>query len=392
MADAMAAGANDTSSLATTMVGHAVKAEVGGAGFAGISPAAVTSAAALGGVGLAVLLGSMVYQHYAVDKEKARATTKMATLIVIYSLCSSSLLIINKVCVTIVPAPSFVLFTQLLSSAVMVKIMAGSNIVDAEPFQWEKGRKYIAVVTCFAGFLYCNVKALQYVPVDTIICFRASIPLVVSIIEFFFLGRELPTLRSWISLTGVLVGAVAYTYNDIFFSPRGYVWVGLWYTLCVVDSVIMKHVADTVPMTTWSRTYYNNAMAVPLILPISFLSGESEVIFGSNWLTVPGLWALGAGCAVGLAMNFFSWKLREAVSATTVTVIGNICKFITILANILIWDQHSDAKGTAALVLCLSLGALYQQAPKRKPKGGAAVADSDKTPLLERPSGGGAKV
>ncbi len=55
----------------------------------------------------------------------------------------------------------------------------------------------------------------------------------------------------------MLVGAIAYTYNDIFFSPRGYVWVGLWYGLCVVDSVIMKHVADTVPMTTWSRTYYN---------------------------------------------------------------------------------------------------------------------------------------
>lgn len=47
------------------------------------------------------------------------------------------------------------------------------------------------------------------------------------------------------------------------------------------------------------------------------------------------------GCGVGLAMNYFSWALREAVSATTVTVIGNICKFITILANLLIWDQHS---------------------------------------------------
>lgn len=55
----------------------------------------------------------------------------------------------------------------------------------------------------------------------------------------------------------MLVGAVMYTYNDIFFSPQGYIWVGMWYTLCVVDSVIMKHVADTVPMTTWSRTYYN---------------------------------------------------------------------------------------------------------------------------------------
>jgi len=27
--------------------------------------------------------------------------------------------------------------------------------------RWETGKKYIAVVTCFAGFLYCNVKALQ---------------------------------------------------------------------------------------------------------------------------------------------------------------------------------------------------------------------------------------
>jgi solute carrier family 35 len=62
---------------------------------------------------------------------------------------------------------------------------------------------------------------------------------------------------------GVLVGAVMYTYNDIFFSPKGYIWVGIWYALCVVDSVVMKHVADTVPMTTWSRTYYNVRTHVP---------------------------------------------------------------------------------------------------------------------------------
>ena len=59
------------------------------------------------------------------------------------------------------------------------------------------------------------------------------------------------------------MGAVMYTYNDIFFSPQGYIWVGMWYTLCVVDSVIMKHVADTVPMTTWSRTYYNVSIPSP---------------------------------------------------------------------------------------------------------------------------------
>ena len=41
--------------------------------------------------------------------------------------------------------------------------------VALQPCRWEKGRKYVAVVCCFAGFLYCNVKALQ---VSTLGCFQ----------------------------------------------------------------------------------------------------------------------------------------------------------------------------------------------------------------------------
>jgi hypothetical protein len=43
---------------------------------------------------------------------------------------------------------------------------------------------------------------MQYVPVDTIICFRASCPLVIAVIEYFYLDRELPSFRSWASLIG----------------------------------------------------------------------------------------------------------------------------------------------------------------------------------------------
>ena len=46
---------------------------------------------------------------------------------------------------------------------------------------------------------------LQYVPVDTIICFRASCPIVIAIIEFLYLGRELPSFRSWASLFGEIL-------------------------------------------------------------------------------------------------------------------------------------------------------------------------------------------
>ena len=40
----------------------------------------------------------------------------------------------------------------------------------------------------------------QYVPVDTIICFRASMPLIIALIEWTYLDRELPSARSWASM------------------------------------------------------------------------------------------------------------------------------------------------------------------------------------------------
>ena len=49
---------------------------------------------------------------------------------------------------------------------------------------------------------------LQYVPVDTVICFRASIPLVVAVLDYLLMGRELPTPRSWVALTGASSRAV----------------------------------------------------------------------------------------------------------------------------------------------------------------------------------------
>ena len=55
----------------------------------------------------------------------------------------------------------------------------------------------LAAVLCAQQFGW-----LQFVPVDTIICFRASTPIIIAIIEFQYLGRELPSLRSWASLLG----------------------------------------------------------------------------------------------------------------------------------------------------------------------------------------------
>ena len=62
------------------------------------------------------------------------------------------------------------------------------------------------------------------------------------------------------------------------------------------------------------------------------------------------------------------------VSATYFTVIGNVCKVITVLINVMIWDKHASPKGLACLFMCLAAAFLYQQAPLRPDAAAAAAA------------------
>ncbi len=62
-------------------------------------------------------------------------------------------------------------------------------------------------------------------------------------------------------------------------------------------------------------------MAAPVIMAIAVGSNEYSVL-RTSYISTPAVLALSAGCVMGLAMNYFSWRLRELVSATSVTVIG----------------------------------------------------------------------
>lgn len=41
-------------------------------------------------------------------------------------------------------------------------------------------------------------------------------------------------------------------------------------------------------------------------------------------------------CVAGVGMSYFSFALRAAISATSFSIIGNVCKVLTILVNLII--------------------------------------------------------
>ena len=82
------------------------------------------------------------------------------------------------------------------------------------------------------------------------------------------------------------------------------------------------------------------------MLAIALLSHEPDKLIA---LSGPGhdLWTpraisyLVASCVVGLAISFTGWYCRSQVTATCYTVLGVANKMVTVLVNLLIWDEHA---------------------------------------------------
>lgn len=69
---------------------------------------------------------------------------------------------------------------------------------------------------------------LTNLQVETVIVFRACTPIIVSVLDYLFMGRELPSTQSVVALVVVAGGAAGYMANDSAFAMDGwsaYYWV-----------------------------------------------------------------------------------------------------------------------------------------------------------------------
>ena len=158
------------------------------------------------------------------------SATKTAWAVSGYMLCSATLLIGNKYAVHKVAAPSFILWAQLFGTAVAVKAAHLLGLIShLDAIEPTKVRAFMPVALIFCATIFTNIKSLEHANVETFMIFRFSTPLCVSVCDYLFLGRHLPSSRSWLSLLALLVGAVGYGTTDSAFVVKGYLFCGLWH-------------------------------------------------------------------------------------------------------------------------------------------------------------------
>jgi len=297
------------------------------------------------------------------DQENVSTATRTAVILP-YMMVSSLMLMANKLAVELVPAPATVLLIQFIASAIFAKVMQLCGR-EVDPLEWGKVKKFILVVFAQIGVIFSGMKALQYCNVETFIVFRTSMPVVLCVLDYIYLGRDLPGRRSAFCLLGLLFGAGSYALTESGFQVKGYMWIAIWYVIFCIEFAYVKHVVESVEMTTYGRVYYTNVLGSFGFLAMALAFGEYN-LFQSSMLEWKPVAIVTLTCFLGMGMSTLSYQLRAMVSSTYMAIIGNICKVLTVLINFFLWDKHANAYGFCALGLCLVCAYFYEQAPRRR--------------------------
>jgi len=306
--------------------------------------------------------------------------TTVALAVISYSFCSGSLVLVNKLILHHLPYPSLVITIQLWSTLLFIQVAEAFHLIEVDPVRWKCVKPYLAYTVAFSLGVYCNMKSLSLSNVETVIVFRALAPLLVSALDAIFLGREWPSLRSWGALGIIAFGAYGYALTDSQFQTQGmmaYWWPTLYLLVISFEMAYGKKIITGVDLHTRSGpVMYTNMLGWPPMLGFAAMGGEYGRLYehmenrahdsdDGPLLPPAGLALLLLGCMVGTGIGYTGWWCRSKVSAASYTLIGVMNKCLTVLVNLIIWDQHAPPEGIVSLSLCLLGGVLYKQAPMK---------------------------
>ena len=191
------------------------------------------------------------------------------------SVCSSLLLVVNKVALSTVNAPALLLAAQCAFAALALYVNeqreSRSGIQKLPPAELDR---FLVVVVAFVVTLFANMQALYTTP--TLIQLFAVVNDSASSAEFF--GLYLPGQRTSIKTLTFCFSCVIVTsssflsnsYHDV----TALVWISVWYCGLLFESIYVKFAVTVSELTTVGQSFYQNVMSIGPLLGIAWATGE----------------------------------------------------------------------------------------------------------------------
>jgi hypothetical protein len=283
-----------------------------------------------------------------------RRSTKVVAWTVFYLLCSSSMyaihtrppfspliscllrLPINKLTVIYLPFANTCLFIQALCTVGILLAGKHFSFVSFPAFSAQKARLWTGVMFAWLLPMIVSMIALKYLTVETVVVFRTLSTFGVALGDRYFFGKQF-SQPALVSMVVTVSGGMLYAISDAHFSGVGYFWGLMYFLATIYNGLYIKLIfTQSVDMSNWEKTYYNNLMALPVtLLLILFSESVPGIISSMLGMSIGGWLVILLSGVMGTAISVAGTNTRDLLTATSFNIAGNVNKFLSVGFSVL---------------------------------------------------------
>ena len=300
------------------------------------------------------------------DDVPEQMSSESKIVFVTYFIVSSTMLLFNKACMIVLPAPCTVTLLQVTVTTCLIATAWCCSLVDIQTVNRAILTQYVVYSILFVLGINFTMRSLAITNVETVLLFRSCSPILVACIDTLFLHRDIPSQRSFLAMLSIVLGATWFAASELQTQEPRINQEGIYLnTLNLVLTVTLmtwgKHITDSSNLNLTTSVFICNLTSIAPILALAVLEKEHLIIREHRWLSVYTVSILTTSCLMGTALSYLGWKMRSMMSAASFTVVGVINKMLTIIVNIMIWKDHAMWWSTIGLLVSLVGGSFYQQ-------------------------------
>eukprot|EP00285_Hemiselmis_virescens_P005529 CAMPEP_0173402470 /NCGR_PEP_ID=MMETSP1356-20130122/54022_1 /TAXON_ID=77927 ORGANISM="Hemiselmis virescens, Strain PCC157" /NCGR_SAMPLE_ID=MMETSP1356 /ASSEMBLY_ACC=CAM_ASM_000847 /LENGTH=262 /DNA_ID=CAMNT_0014362809 /DNA_START=29 /DNA_END=814 /DNA_ORIENTATION=- len=262
-------------------------------------------------------------------------------MVVVYVICSSCMLVVNKASLQALPFSYTVTMLQTGASALLLLLARSLGAVSFPNPTVRVMRDWSGILVVWVVPILLNMNAVSRVTVETMMMFRSVTVVAVALGDTLLLGSK-QGAREISACILISLGGIIYAWNDLHFDLVGYTWGLLYSVSMIVNSIYVKSAFEKQKhISVWEKTFLNNALGTPIVIAIALWREDmAEVVSQSRGLTVWGAAAVLASCFMGLGISMSGVACRSVLSATSFDVLGNCTKYLTLAISALMGSTN----------------------------------------------------
>lgn len=301
----------------------------------------------------------------------------------LYGVTSVSITFFNKAIFSLYAFryPCIVTLVQILVCLTLLTIARLAGFLTLPPITRQTSRHVFPLALVWWLYVVSGIAALRYLTIPMFSTLRKSTALIVLILEATVLRkRAKPSV--WLSILVMVSGGFVAGATDLSFSPMGYTLVAICCVATALYLVLIVRVSATSKLGTFALLYYNNILALPLMLAylVFFTEELQHVKTYTHIHDMRFILFLLFSAAQATLLNVAIFLCTKLNSPLATTVTGQMKDFVTVGFGLFVFgDVKVSVPNLIGLGISL-LGSLIFSVIKliavRKKESGAAAQQS----------------